>query len=138
MARKKRPPGSPEDAVAGQEAHAPQGRRRHAAHQHPELIGLGLLAFGLFMATVLYVGWNGGYVGKAIGDGFVDVVGGTAYVLPVACVAVGALMVGAERPAAVRPVPYRARGRRRRARARARRAPTAGTSGAGWRRPRQA
>jgi S-DNA-T family DNA segregation ATPase FtsK/SpoIIIE len=73
-------------------------RRRKAAaapaHQHPELIGLGLLAFGLFMATVLYVGWNGGYVGKAIGDGFVDVVGGIAYVLPVACVAVGALMVG--------------------------------------------
>jgi S-DNA-T family DNA segregation ATPase FtsK/SpoIIIE len=64
------------------------------AHQHPELIGLGLLAFGLFMATVLYVGWNGGYVGKAIGDGFVAVVGGIAYVLPVVCVAVGALMVG--------------------------------------------
>ena len=45
--------------------------RRHPSHQHPELIGLGLLAFGLFMATVLYVGWNGGYVGKAIGDGLV-------------------------------------------------------------------
>jgi DNA segregation ATPase FtsK/SpoIIIE, S-DNA-T family len=71
-------------------------RRKAAAapaHQHPELIGLGLLAFGLFMATVLYVGWNGGYVGKAIGDGFVSVVGGIAYVLPVVCVAVGALMV---------------------------------------------
>ena len=94
MARKKRParprPKTPSRVKK-------RTRRKAAAapaHQHPELIGLGLLAFGLFMATVLYVGWNGGYVGKAIGDGFVDVVGGTAYVLPVACVAVGALMVG--------------------------------------------
>jgi S-DNA-T family DNA segregation ATPase FtsK/SpoIIIE len=94
MARKKRParvrPKTPSRVKK-------RTRRKGAAtpaHQHPELIGLGLLAFGLFMATVLYVGWNGGYVGKAIGDGFVAVVGGIAYVLPVACIAVGALMVG--------------------------------------------
>jgi DNA segregation ATPase FtsK/SpoIIIE, S-DNA-T family len=62
-------------------------------HHHPELVGLGLAAFGLFMATVLYVGWNGGYVGRAIGDGFVAAVGGIAYVLPFACVAIGGLMV---------------------------------------------
>jgi DNA segregation ATPase FtsK/SpoIIIE, S-DNA-T family len=62
-------------------------------HHHPELVGLGLAAFGLFMATVLYVGWNGGYVGRAIGDGFVATVGGLAYVLPFACVAIGGLMV---------------------------------------------
>src|SRR5262245_41423834 len=94
MARKKRParvrPKTP--------SRVKKRTRRKAvtapAHQHPELIGLGQLAFGLFMATVLYVGWNGGYVGKAIGDGFVAVVGGIAYVLPVACVAIGALMVG--------------------------------------------
>jgi S-DNA-T family DNA segregation ATPase FtsK/SpoIIIE len=95
MARKKRParvrPKTPSRVKK-------RTRRKSAAsapaHQHPELVGLGLLAFGLFMATVLYVGWNGGYVGKAIGDGLVAVVGGIAYVLPVACVAVGALMVG--------------------------------------------
>jgi S-DNA-T family DNA segregation ATPase FtsK/SpoIIIE len=94
MARKKRParvrPKTP--------SRVKKRTRRKAsaapAHQHPELVGLGLLAFGLFMATVLYVGWNGGYVGKAIGDGLVAVVGGIAYVLPVACVAIGALMVG--------------------------------------------
>src|SRR5262245_50887890 len=93
MARKKRParvrPKTP--------SRVKKRTRRNAAaapaHQHPELIGLGLLAFGLFMATVLYVGWNGGYVGRAIGDGFVAVVGGIAYVLPVACVAIGGLMV---------------------------------------------
>jgi S-DNA-T family DNA segregation ATPase FtsK/SpoIIIE len=68
-------------------------RRRQASHQHPELIGLGVAAFGLFMGSVLYAGWNGGYVGKAIGDGLVAVVGGTAYALPVACAAVGGLML---------------------------------------------
>ncbi len=68
-------------------------RRRASGHQHPELIGLGLAAFGLFTGSVLYAGWNGGYVGKAIGDGLVSVVGGIAYALPVACVTIGGLMV---------------------------------------------
>jgi S-DNA-T family DNA segregation ATPase FtsK/SpoIIIE len=91
MARKKRPvkvrPKSPA------RVRKKTRRRRSASHQHPELIGLGLAAFGLFIGSVLYAGWNGGYVGKAIGDGLVALVGGTAYALPVACTAVGALMV---------------------------------------------
>lgn len=68
-------------------------KKKTRGHHHPELIGLGLAAFGLFMGTVLYAGWNGGYVGKAIGDGLVSLVGGIAYVLPVACTAIGVLMV---------------------------------------------
>ncbi|HWQ02319.1 MAG TPA: DNA translocase FtsK 4TM domain-containing protein [Gaiellaceae bacterium] len=68
-------------------------RRRTGAHQHPELIGLGLVAIGLFLGAVVYAGWNGGYVGGAIGDGFVSVVGGIAYLLPIAAVAIGALMI---------------------------------------------
>ncbi|HEY8773960.1 MAG TPA: DNA translocase FtsK [Gaiellaceae bacterium] len=92
MARKKRPhkvrPKTPSRVKK-------RTRRRSSArgHQHPELIGLGLAAFGLFMGSVLWAGWNGGYVGKAIGDGLVASLGGTAYALPVACTAVGALMV---------------------------------------------
>jgi DNA segregation ATPase FtsK/SpoIIIE, S-DNA-T family len=66
---------------------------RARTHHHAELIGLGLVAFGLFMGTVLYAGWNGGYVGKAIGDGLVALVGGIAYALPVAGVVIGCLMV---------------------------------------------
>jgi DNA segregation ATPase FtsK/SpoIIIE, S-DNA-T family len=68
-------------------------KQRIRGHHHPELIGLGLAAFGLFMGAVLYAGWNGGYVGRAIGDGLVALVGGTAYTLPVALVVVGSLMV---------------------------------------------
>jgi S-DNA-T family DNA segregation ATPase FtsK/SpoIIIE len=92
MARKKRPskvrPRSP-----ARVRRKTRKRRAAAAHQHPELIGLGVVAFGLFMGSVLYAGWNGGYVGGAAGDGLVAVLGGTAYVLPVACVGVGGLMV---------------------------------------------
>jgi S-DNA-T family DNA segregation ATPase FtsK/SpoIIIE len=67
--------------------------RKPKGHHHPELIGLGLAAFGLFMGSVLYAGWNGGYIGRAIGDGLVALIGGSAYVLPIACTAVGSLMV---------------------------------------------
>ena len=44
-------------------------------HQHPELIGLGLLALGVFLGSVLWAGWNGGYVGQWTGDGVYAVLG---------------------------------------------------------------
>jgi len=88
MARKKRPtklrPKSPARV---------RKKERRRAHHHPELIGLGLVVFGLFLGAVLYAGWNGGYVGGAIGDGLVKLVGDIAYVLPIACLAIGGLMV---------------------------------------------
>jgi DNA segregation ATPase FtsK/SpoIIIE, S-DNA-T family len=91
MARRKRPsrvrPRSPARVKRA------TTRKRTRGHHHPELIGLGLGVFGLFMGAVLYAGWNGGYAGKAMGDGLVAVVGGTAYTLPIACVVVGSLMV---------------------------------------------
>ena len=37
--------------------------RKTRGHQHPELIGLVLASLGLFLATVLYLGWSGGRVG---------------------------------------------------------------------------
>ena len=61
--------------------------------QHPELWGLGLVALGAFLASVVYFGWNGGYVGGALADGFHALVGGGVYVLPVALVVIGGLMV---------------------------------------------
>src|SRR6478672_9765213 len=91
MARKKRP--SKVRPKTPSRVRKRTTRRKIRSHHHPELIGLGLLLFGPFMFAVLYVGWNGGYVGKAIGDGLVSLVGGTAYTLPVACIALGGLMV---------------------------------------------
>jgi S-DNA-T family DNA segregation ATPase FtsK/SpoIIIE len=80
-------------------------RRGHTrrAHQHPELIGLGLAALGLFLATILYLGWRGGVVGEAVADGFRAVLGEAVYVAPVALVCVGALMLARSRLVDLRP-----------------------------------
>ena len=38
-------------------------RTKTRSHHHPELWGLGMVAVGLFLATVLWLGWDGGAVG---------------------------------------------------------------------------
>ena len=70
-------------------------KKKHAraAHEHPELIGLVLAAFGLFLASLLYLGWEGGVVGEKIEAGFRDVLGSAAYVAPLALAGVGGLML---------------------------------------------
>ena len=37
-----------------------QRKQRNRSHHRPELIGLALLAAGLFLASLLYLGWDGG------------------------------------------------------------------------------
>ncbi|MES1248480.1 MAG: DNA translocase FtsK 4TM domain-containing protein, partial [Actinomycetota bacterium] len=61
--------------------------------KHPELWGLGLVALGLFLGSVVYAGWNGGYVGGALADGFHAILGAATYLLPAAFVGIGGLMV---------------------------------------------
>jgi S-DNA-T family DNA segregation ATPase FtsK/SpoIIIE len=73
------------------------------AHQHPELIGLGLVALGVFLGFVVWAGWNGGYVGRWIGDGLDALVGSATLALPAALVIVGALMVARSDLVDVRP-----------------------------------
>src|SRR6266540_3766533 len=77
-----------------------RGRKRK---QHLELTGLGLLALGAFLASILYLGWSGGMVGGWIEDAFTATIGDAAYVAPVAFVAVGALMVARSALVDVRP-----------------------------------
>ena len=67
--------------------------RRRAAHEHPELIGLTLVAAGLFLASLLYLGWDGGIVGEKVDAGLRDAVGSAAYAVPLALVVVGGLML---------------------------------------------
>ncbi len=82
-------------------------RRASAPRQnHPELLGLGLVGLGVFLASTLWFSWDGGLVGGAIAGAFLDVVGWAAYVTPVAFVAVGGLMVA--RSALVSFRPFRA------------------------------
>jgi DNA segregation ATPase FtsK/SpoIIIE, S-DNA-T family len=61
--------------------------------QHPELWGLALIALGLFLGSVVYAGWNGGYVGAAFADGLDALIGSASWVLPIAFVVLGGLMV---------------------------------------------
>jgi DNA segregation ATPase FtsK/SpoIIIE, S-DNA-T family len=72
-------------------------------HQHPELIGLGLLALGVFLGFVVWAGWNGGYVGGWIGDGLEALIGTATLGLPAALVIVGTLMVARSDLVDVRP-----------------------------------
>jgi DNA segregation ATPase FtsK/SpoIIIE, S-DNA-T family len=80
-----------------------KGKGRERNEQHLELIGLGLLALGVFLASVLYLGWSGGMIGGAIVDLFTGAIGAAAYVAPVAFVALGALMVARSALVDVRP-----------------------------------
>jgi S-DNA-T family DNA segregation ATPase FtsK/SpoIIIE len=63
------------------------------SQQHTELIGLGLVALGLFLATILYFGWSGGMVGGWIADAFTSAIGAAAWIAPVAFLTIGGLMV---------------------------------------------
>src|SRR5918997_6181122 len=68
-------------------------RKVTRAHHHPELTGLALLAVGLFLATILYLDWDGGLVGEKIELGLRDLVGSAALAAPLALAVVGALML---------------------------------------------
>jgi DNA segregation ATPase FtsK/SpoIIIE, S-DNA-T family len=72
--------------------------------RHLDLIGLGLVAAGVFLAFPLYAGWEGGEAGQAIVDGLTWAIGRVAWATPVALVAAGALLVMRPAlPAGVRP-----------------------------------
>jgi S-DNA-T family DNA segregation ATPase FtsK/SpoIIIE len=77
--------------------------RSEVRRPHPELVGLGLVALGIFLASVLYLGWNGGYVGGWLADGLGALIGAARFGLPVALAVVGGLMVGRSELVDVRP-----------------------------------
>ncbi len=66
---------------------------RQAARRHPELVGLGLVAAGAFLAGVLYGGWSGGYVGGWLAEGLVALLGDGAELVPVGLLALGGMAV---------------------------------------------
>jgi DNA segregation ATPase FtsK/SpoIIIE, S-DNA-T family len=78
---------------------------KQKSQQHLELTGLGLIALGIFLVSVLYLGWSGGMVGRWIADGFTAVIGAAAYAAPVAFLTIGGLMVA--RSALVDVSPFR-------------------------------
>src|SRR3954452_23507520 len=79
------------------------GAKKAEGHQHPELVGLGLLALGVFLGFVVWAGRNGGYVDRWIGEGLDALIGSATLGLPAALVIVGALMVARSDLVDVRP-----------------------------------
>jgi S-DNA-T family DNA segregation ATPase FtsK/SpoIIIE len=67
--------------------------RKARGHHHPELWGLGLVAVGLVLATVLWLGWDGGPVGSHVSQWLRDGVGAAAPLVPLALLAIGGLML---------------------------------------------
>ena len=102
MARKKRPsklrPKTPSRVRRRKRKPA-----RTRTHHYPELIGLALVALGIFLGTVLYAGWTAGHVGGRLADGLEALVGAAVYVVPVAAFCVGALMLVRSRLVDIRP-----------------------------------
>ena len=92
-ARKKKRPLRPRTPSRVKKRTTKKKARARAAHEHPELIGLGLVAVGLFLASLLYLGWEGGVAGEKVEAGLRDVIGSAAYVAPLALVVVGGLML---------------------------------------------
>lgn len=78
-------------------------RKRQASHHENELLGLGLAALGLVLAAILYLGLDGGAVGSWLARVLDDVLGSAAYVIPVALVAVGGLLLAKSDLLDVRP-----------------------------------
>ncbi|HVF78517.1 MAG TPA: DNA translocase FtsK [Solirubrobacteraceae bacterium] len=76
--------------------------------RHVDLIGLGLVALGVFLAFPLYMRWDGGAAGHAATDGLAYLVGQVSYAVPVAIVAAGAILV--LRPVLPSVRPFRAGG----------------------------
>ena len=77
-------------------------RRPRSQHEN-ELLGLALLSLGLVLAAILYLGLDGGAVGSWLADVLTDVVGNAAYVLPLALVALGGLLLARSELLEVRP-----------------------------------
>src|SRR3954453_19906258 len=71
--------------------------------RHIDLIGLGLVAAGVFLVFPLWMRWDGGRGGEAIVDGLRYVIGVLAYGAPVGLCAAGALCVLRPVLPAVRP-----------------------------------
>ena len=77
-------------------------KRQRSQHEN-ELLGLALVALGLVLAVILYLGLDGGAVGSWLADVLTDIVGSAAYVLPVALVALGGLLLARSDLLDVRP-----------------------------------
>ena len=77
--------------------------KRTRSHHQNELIGLTLTALGLVLSAILYLGFDGGAVGSWLADALTEIMGAATYVLPLALLAIGGLMLARSDLLEVRP-----------------------------------
>jgi S-DNA-T family DNA segregation ATPase FtsK/SpoIIIE len=77
---------------------------KRAKSQHEsELLGLALTALGLVLSVILYLGFDGGSVGSWLADALDSAIGSAAYVLPIALLLLGGLLLARSDLVDVRP-----------------------------------
>ena len=84
----------------------PKSRTPLQPHHHPELWGLASCAVGLVLVAILWLGWEGGFVGEYATEWLDDGIGSASVLLPVVLCAVGGLML--VRSALVTLTPFKA------------------------------
>src|SRR5437763_4946734 len=98
MARKKRPhKTSPKTPSRVRKRRGKKAKAR--SHHHPELVGLGIAGLGVFLAAILWFGFNGGPVTGLPADA----IGAAAYLAPLVFVPLGALIVARSELVDMRP-----------------------------------
>jgi S-DNA-T family DNA segregation ATPase FtsK/SpoIIIE len=80
-ARSRTPKRDPRDLLEGLE------------QRHLDLIGLGMIAIAVYLACVLWIGWDGGPVGNSLKTGLADLTGRVAYLVPLAMAGCGVALV---------------------------------------------
>ena len=106
MAAKKRSPAPPRRAQRWILGTWPWLRRPRIALEphHVDVIALALIALGIFLAGVAYLGWSGGTVGHAMVEALRFLIGALAYAVPVGLVAGGAMLLLRELRPPARPM----------------------------------
>src|SRR3954451_1317063 len=98
--------------AAKKSARKPAARARRSApsfhlpaleQRQLDLLGLGLVALGLFFAFLVYFGWDGGRAGTNAVEGLRWLLGAAHYLVPFALVAAGAILMLRPVLPAVRP-----------------------------------
>jgi DNA segregation ATPase FtsK/SpoIIIE, S-DNA-T family len=77
--------------------------KRQRSSQYSELIGLGVLACGLVLSAIFYLGLDGGSVGSWLAGALEAVLGDAAYLLPLVLALVGGLLLARSPLLDVRP-----------------------------------
>src|SRR5215218_3012445 len=80
-----------------------RGRVPTLEQRHWDLIGLALVAIAIFLAFLIYLGWDGGQAGTGLVDGLRDLLGEMHYLMPVGLLAAGAVLIMRPVLPAVRP-----------------------------------